>query len=416
MDIRRTPSGRPKRYLWIGALVVAAIASVGLMARGRGEPDVVVDRSALIIDSVSRGTLVRDVTAPGNLVPENVRIIAAITAGRVEQLPVRPGVMVTPETILVEMSNPDVELQQLESQGALTASEADVVSDRGATQAEELSQRALLATLEAQLSDARRQLDVMEALSADGLAARMEVAAARDRARELASRESLERRRLDVLSRTSAGRTTLQRQQIARLRAVSRFYQQRIESMRVRAGESGILQELPLELGQWVNPGMILARVAKPERLKVVIRVPESQARDVAVGQEVVIDTRNGATRGRITRIAPAVSQGGAVEAEAFITGALPEGARASLGVDCTIEVQRIRDVLQIARPANVQPGSTVDLFRVDAGGKTATRVRVQLGAASVRVAQVISGLQSGDKVIVSEIAVPEGTTRVKLR
>jgi HlyD family secretion protein len=415
MDIRRKPPARPNRHLWIGALVAAAVACVGLMARGRGEPDLVIDRSALIIDSVTRGTLVRDVTAPGNLVPENVRIIAAITAGRVEQLPVRPGVMVTPETILVEMSNPDVELQQLESQGALTASEADVVSDRGATQAEELSQRSSLATLEAQLGEARRQLEVMEALSADGLAAKMELAAARDRARELASRESLERRRLDVLSRTSAGRTTLQRQQIARLRAISRFHQQRIESMRVRAGESGILQELPLELGQWVNPGMILARVAKPERLKVVIRVPESQARDVVVGQEVVIDTRNGATRGRITRIAP-VSQGGAVEAEAFITGALPEGARASLGVDCTIEVQRIRDVLQIARPANVQPGSTVDLFRVDAGGKTATRVRVQLGTASMRVAQVISGLQSGDRVIVSEIAVPEGTTRVKLR
>jgi len=141
MDIRRTRPARSNRYLWVGALLIASAASVGLMARRGSEPDVVVDRSAVIIDSVSRGTLVRDVTAPGNLVPENVRIIAAITAGRVEQLPVRPGVMVTPETIIVEMSNPDVELQQLESQGALTASEADVVSDHGATQAEELSQR-----------------------------------------------------------------------------------------------------------------------------------------------------------------------------------------------------------------------------------------------------------------------------------
>lgn len=415
MDIRHAPVASRSRYVWAAAMLVAALASVGLIARGRGEPDVVVDKSAIIIDSVSRGTLVRDVTAPGNLVPESVRIIAAVTAGRVEQLPVRPGVMVTPETILVEMSNPDVELQQLESQGALTASEADVVSDRGATQAEQLSQRASLATLEAQLSEARRQLGVMEALSKDGLAARMELDAARDRARELASRESLERSRLAVLSRTSTGRSVLQGQQIARLRAISRFHEQRIASMRVRAGESGILQELPLELGQWVNPGMILARVAKPERLKVVIRVPESQARDVVVGQEVVIDTRNGATRGRITRIAP-VSQGGAVEAEAFITGALPEGARASLGVDCTIEVQRIRDVLQISRPAGVQSGSAVDLFRIDPGGNTAARVRVQLGAASVRVTQVVSGLNKGDKVIISDIVVPEGTTRVRLR
>lgn len=415
MDVRREPRPRAKRYAVLATLVVAALASVGLIARGSGSPEVVVDKSTTIVDSVSLGTLVRDITAPGNLVPESVRIIAATTAGRIEQLPVRPGVMVTPQTILVEMSNPDVELQQLESEGALTASEAEVVRDGGDTQTQELAQRSLLATLEAQLSDARRQLDVMEALSADGLAAKIELAAARDRARELGLRETLERQRLAVLSRTSAGRNVLQRQQIARLRAISRFHQQRVASMHVRAGESGILQELPLELGQWVNPGMILARVAKPERLKVVIRVPESQARDVAVGQDVAIDTRNGATRGRIARIAP-MSQGGAVEAEAIITGAMPEGARASLGVDCTIELQRIPGVLQISRPANVQPGTEVQLFRLDANGETATRVKVHLGTASVTTAQVISGLRKGDKVIVSEMAVPEGTTRVRLR
>ena len=417
MDIRREPTLRSPRKRYIGMSAVAGIGlvSIALIARGDSSADAVVDKSTVIIDSVSLGTLVRDITAPGNLVPENVRIIAATTAGRIEQLPVRPGVIVTPETILVEMSNPDVELQQLESEGALTASEAEVVRDGGDTQAQELAQRGLLATIDAQLKEARRQLDMLEALSKDGLAAKMEVAAARDRERELASRESLERQRLAVLSRTSSGRIALQRQQISRLRAISRFHRDRVASMHVRSGESGILQELPLELGQWVNPGMILARVAKPDRLKAVIRVPESQARDVAVGQEVTIDTRNGATRGRIVRIAP-MSQGGAVEAEATITGKMPEGARASLGVDCTIEVQRIPNVLQMSRPANVQPASETPLFRVDPNGETATRVLVRLGSASVRTTQVISGLKRGDKVIVSELNVPEGTTRVRLR
>ena len=357
----------------------------------------------------------RDVVAPGNLVPESVRIIAAVTAGRVEQLPVRSGVLVTPETILVELSNPDVELQQLESDGALTQSEAQAVSDRGSTEADQLSQRSIIATVSAQLSDARRQLAVLETLSAEGLAAKMEVATARERVIELAARESLERQRLQVLSQTSSGKTSLQRQQIARLRAISRFHQQRITSMRVRAGESGVLQEIPLELGQWVNPGMVLARVAKPDRLKVVIRVPESQAGEVSIGQKVTIDTRNGVTSGTITRVAP-VSQSGSVEAEAVITGKMPEGSRASLGVDCTIEVQRIPDALQVARPASVQGNSQVDLFRIDESGNTASRVRVQLGAASLRSVQVTSGLRPGDKVIVSELAVPEGATRIRLR
>ena len=357
----------------------------------------------------------RDVVAPGNLVPESVRIIAAVTAGRVEQLPVRSGVMVTPETVLVELSNPDAELQQLESEGALTQTEAQAVSERGMTEGDQLAQRALIATLSAQLSDARRQLVVLETLSAEGLAAQIEVAAARERVIELTSRESLERQRLQVLSRTSTGKTTLQRQQIARLRAISRFHEQRIASMRVRAGESGVLQEIPLELGQWVNPGMVLARVAKPDRLKAVIRVPESQASEVAVGQKVTIDTRNGVTAGTITRVAP-VSQGGSVEAEAIITGRMPEGSRASLGVDCTIEVQRIRDAIQLARPASVQGNSSVELFRIDDGGRTASRVAVRLGAASLQSVQVISGLRAGDKVIVSELAVPEGTRRVRLR
>jgi multidrug resistance efflux pump len=415
MDIRRAPRPHTRRTLIVAGSAVAAISSVAFILSGNSARDPVVERSSLVIDSVSRGTLLRDVVAPGNLVPESVRIIAAVTAGRVEQLPVRSGVLVDPETVLVELSNPDVELQQLESDGALTQSQAQAVSDRGMTEGDQLSQRSLIATLSAQLGDARRQLAVLETLSAEGLAAKIELAAARDRVAELAARESLERQRLQVLGQTSSGKTALQREQIARLRAISRFHERRRASMRVRAGESGVLQELPLELGQWVNPGMVLARVAKPDRLKAVIRVPESQAGEVAVGQKVTIDTRNGVTTGTISRVAP-VSQGGSVEAEAIITGTMPEGSRAALGVDCTIEVQRLHDVLHVARPASVQANSVVDLFRIDEGGNTASRVRVGLGAASLRSVQVISGLHAGDNVVVSELAVPEGVMRVKLR
>jgi multidrug resistance efflux pump len=414
MDVPRTTRQPTSRYL-VGAAVAGGLVVVTLALVSREGSEPVVERSALVIDSVRRGTMRRDVLAAGTLVPERVRIIAAVTAGRVEQLPVTPGMPVTPSTILVELSNPDVELERLESERNLNATQAALVEQEGLAQTQQLLQEGSLASLRTQAAEAKRQLKIFEFLDSSRMVAKNELAAAREKATELETREVLERQRLAVLISTGKRQLALQRGQVGRLQAISRFQSERVASMRVRAGETGVLQELPLQLGQWVNPGMLLARIAEPGRLKAVLRVPETQARDVAVAQTASIDTRNGVVRGRVVRIAPA-SQSGTVEVEVMLEGELPRGARAEQAIDGTIEVERLPDVLYVGRPANAQAESTIDLYRLAADGKTAERVRVQLGPVSVSTIQVRRGLSVGDKVIVSDVGTAEGAKSVRIR
>jgi multidrug resistance efflux pump len=414
MDIPRIGKRRPTRLLLgAGGVLALIVATVAVASRDASDP--VVERSSLVVDSVRRGTMVREVIAAGTLVPERVRIIAAVTAGRVEQLPVPPGTAVTPTTVLVELSNPDVQLERLESERNLNATQASLVEQEGLAQTQRLLQESSLASLETQAAEAKRQLKIFEALDSSRMVAKTEVAAARDKAREMETREELERQRLRVLVSTAQRQIALQHRQVARLEAISRFQGDRVSSMRVRAGESGVLQELPLELGQWVNPGMLLARIAEPGRLKAVLRVPEVQARDVAVSQTVKIDTRNGIVRGHVARIAPA-SQSGTVEVEVFLEGELPKGARASQAVDGTIEVERLPDVLYVGRPTIAQAETATELYRLLPGGKTAERVRVQLGPVSVSTIQVRRGLNVGDKIILSDIGAAEGAKVVRIR
>ena len=414
MDVPRVTKRRTSRYV-AGALAAGAlvIATVAIASRDASDP--VVERTSLVIDSVRRGTMVREVIAAGTLVPERVRIIAAVTAGRVEQLPVPPGTAVTPTTVLVELSNPDVQLERLESERNLNATQATLVEQEGLAQTQRLLQEGTLAALRTQAAEAKRQLQIYEALDSSRMVAKTELATVRDKAREMDTREELERQRLRVLISTAQRQIALQSRQVARLEAISRFQQDRVASMHVRAGESGVLQELPLELGQWVNPGMLLARIAEPGRLKALLRVPETQARDVAVSQTASIDTRNGVIRGRVVRVAP-VSQSGTVEVEVILEGELPKGARAAQAVDGTIEVERLPDVLYVGRPANAQAEGAVELYRLTPGGKTAERVRVQLGPVSVNTIQVRRGLNVGDKVIVSDIGAAEGAKVVRIR
>jgi HlyD family secretion protein len=414
MDVPRVARRRRPIYL-VGAVGAVVIALIALAVASPGSPEPAVERSSLVIDSVRRGTMVREVNAAGTLVPERVRIIAAVTAGRVEQLPVRPGTAVTPETILVELSNPEVELERLESEQNLNATESALAEQQGLAQTQRLVQEGALASLRSQLAEAHRQLKIFEVLDSSRMVAKTELETARDKARELDTREALERERLRVMSATARRQLALQARQVAHLESISRFQNARVASMHVRAGESGVLQELPLELGQWVNPGMLLARVAEPGRLKAVLRVPEAQARDVSVSQRVSIDTRNGLISGRVMRIAPA-SQGGAVEVEVLLEGELPKGARAEQAIDGTIELERLPNVLYVARPANADAGSTIELYKLTPDGKSADRVRVQVGAISANTIQIRSGLNPGDKIIVSELGAAEGAARVRLR
>ena len=414
MDIprqRKTPRGRIA--LIAGGLIAAVAGTVALTRLEPAAPSV--ERATLWVDTVRQGTLLRQVRAPGTLVPEHVRIISAVTAGRIEQLVTRPGTTVNTSTVLLQMTNPDVQLQALEAERQLGAAEANMVSLRNQLETTKLQQQATVATITTEANDARRNAEVFEALDKKGLSSVNEVARARERADELTSRRAIEQRRLTMLQQTLGRQLALEEANVERMRAVAQFQRDRVASMNVVAGEEGVLQQLDLELGQWVVPGQILARVAQPGKLKAVLRVPETQAKDIVLGQPTSVDTRNGLVSGRVSRVDPAV-QNGTVTVEVALEGALPRGARADLSVDGTIEIERLQNVLSVGRPAYGQPESTVGLFVLDPDGKSARRVQAKLGRASVNAIEVVQGLKPGDKVIISDVSQWDGQERLRIK
>jgi HlyD family secretion protein len=414
MDIKREPPPRRRRYLLGGGAVLGLLILV--LGIGRLRPAAPsVDRAALVIDTVRRGDMTLDVRAPGTLVPEHVRILAAATAGRVEALPIRAGATVTPATTVVLLSNTDVELQAMQSEQQLSAAMSSLASLRTALHQQRLSQEGIVAQTVTQAQDAQRNVAVFESLDRKQLAAANEVSAARDKARELGTRLDLERRRLQDVAGSEREQLALMQEQVARLREIVSAQRRRVTAMRVVAGESGQLQVLPLELGQWVNPGMELARIAQPGRLKAVLRVPDVQARNITVGQRATVDTRSGLVDGHVVRTDPS-SQNGTVTVEVALDGALPAGTRSDLGVDGTIEIARLTNVLYVGRPPYGDPGASVGLFKVGADGRDAVRVPVKLGRASANTVQIVSGLAAGDRVIISDMSSWDNVSRMRIR
>jgi HlyD family secretion protein len=414
MDIARTPKPKRGRYIAIGAGVLALVLVTFLLGSlPTAAPSV--ERSTLLIDSVQRGTMVRQVRAPGTLVPERVRFVSALTAGRIERLPLRPGATVTAGADLLEMSNPDVQLEALEAGRQVTAAEAALVNLETSLATQRLTQQATIASAEALASDAKRQATMLASLSKQQLTSRNELAQAEERAAEQSARLAAEKGRLQVMDGAMQRQIQLQRSEVARARSIAEFQAARVASMHVRAPEDGVLQTQPLEFGQWVQSGQVLATIAQPGRLKAVLRVPETQARDVVVGQPVDIDTRNGIAKGHVMRVDPSV-QNGTVTVEVSLEGTLPRGARPDLSVDGTIEIERLPDVLHVGRPAYGQGESTVGLFRLDADGKYASRVSVKLGRTSVNSIQIMQGLNVGDKVIIGDMSQWDNVERVKLK
>ncbi|MCC6319774.1 MAG: HlyD family efflux transporter periplasmic adaptor subunit [Gemmatimonadaceae bacterium] len=414
MDIKREPPKKTKRNILIAAgvvgIVVATVALSNLEARPQGVP-----RAELWIDSVVRGPFTRSVRAPGTLVPEQMRYVAAVTAGRVEARPLRPGSPVTRATVILELSNPEVQLEALNAQRNVTQAEQDLVTLKTSLESNRLAQESQVAQLVSQRGIALREAAVFEGLDQKGLSSKNEVQRARESAAELDTRLTLERKRLAVITNAIAEQIEKAEANLARMRAISQFQQERVNSMKVLAGEDGVLQSLNWELGQWVNPGQELARVAQPGKLKAVLRVPETQVKDVALGQKASIDTRNGLIDGRVMRIDP-ISQNGTVTVEISLEGELPRGARADLSVDGQIELERLDNVMYVARPAYGQPESTVGLFKVSADGRTAERISVKLGVASVSTIEVQQGLQPGDSVIVSDMSRFDNVQKVRIQ
>jgi HlyD family secretion protein len=415
VDIPRKPANKNRKWAAYGggAILLLVVVTAALT---RMEPAAQpVESATLWYDTVQRGDMVRQVRGPGTLVAEDIRWISAVTQGRVERKLVQPGTPVTAGTVLVELSNPDVERQALEAQRQLTAAQADLTTLRSSLENQRLTQEATLAQVTAQFNEAERQAASHEALARQNMVSAQELARARDNAADLRTRVGVERKRLQFMQESMRQQIASQESQLTMLRRLAQFNQTQIASMQVRAVTGGVLQELPVELGQWVNSGATLAKVVQPGRLKAVLRIPETQARDVTVGQPASIDTRNGVVAGRVVRIDPA-AQNGTVTVDVALEGALPRGARPDMSVDGTVDIERLRNVLFMGRPAYGDAESTVGIFKVTPGTREAVRVQVRLGRSSASTIEVQQGLNPGDVVILSDMSQFERSDRVKLQ
>jgi hypothetical protein len=318
-------------------------------------------------------------------------------------------------TVLLEMSNPDVELQALTAQQQLSAAQAQLVSLRTSLETNRLNQQGVVASLRTQLRDAQRQASSGETLAQRNLIAANDLAKARDLATELTERLHIEQERLELMSNTVDSQLTLQRDQIARLRDVAEYNRQRVQSLHVTAGVEGVVQDLTLQPGQWVQSGTEMAQVLQPGRLKAELKIPETQARDVALGQKADIDTRVGHVPGHVIRMDPGATNG-TVTVDVSLEGALPQGARPDLQIEGTIEIERLADVLSVTRPAYGQPNSSSGIFRTTDGGRYGERVNVRFGRASVNDIEVLGGLKAGDEVILSDMTRWDNVDRVRIK
>ncbi len=414
MDIPREPKSKKKRWFWIaGGIIGVVVITVALGRLGPAAPSV--DKNTIYTGVVQRGEMVRRVRGPGTLVSEQIRWVVALTAGRVERILVQPGEEVDSATTLLILSNPDVEIQALQAQSQLAAEQARLVDLKTNLQTQRLSQASQVETVRALYQESMRNLRRDEELAEKGLISDIDLQNSRDRADEFESRLQIENQRLAVMTQAVESQLAAQRGQVERLRQIAEFQVNLIQSMRVPAGVSGVLADQPLEEGQWVRPGDNLARVVQPGRLRAELRIPETQARDVAIGQVALIDTRSDTIMGHVVRIDPAV-QSNTVTVDVRLEGELPREARPDLSVDGTIEIERLADVLYVGRPAYGQANSLVGLFKVVEDGNAAIRVTVRLGRHSVNTIEVIDGLIEGDIVILSDMSAWDAYDRVRLR
>jgi HlyD family secretion protein len=418
MDIARPSNLRRKRirqaiYLTIGLLVIAAV-SVALSRLQPAAPTV--EMATLWPDTVKRGPMVRQVRGLGTLVPEETRWITPVTTGRVERILLRPGTPVTPDSVIMELSNPTMEQELQDAQLRLQSAEASLSNTKVQLQNDLLTQRGAVAGLEAEHAQATFEQQQNETLFKKDLISALQLKQSQNRTQQLLVRLEIAKEQLD--SRAESTRATLSVQQsvVDQARALLALKREQRDGLRVRAGVSGVLQAIPTEIsvGKSVGPGTDLARVADPMRLKAEIRIAETQAKDIQIGQKAEVDTRVGIIPGRVMRIDPSV-QNGTRTVDVSLEGELPRGAVPDLSVDGTIELERLDNVLFMGRPAFGQEQSTVRIFKVDAEG-SATRVPVQLGRSSVSSIEIVSGLNVGDKVILSDMSSWDAFDRLKLR
>jgi HlyD family secretion protein len=416
VDIQRPASAlRAKkiRRATYGAAAVLVIIGISVVL-GRLEPAApTVERATVWVDTVKRGAMLRQVRGSGTLVPEETRWIPALTQGRVERIILRPGAEVTPDSVILELTNPQLQQSALEVQLQLQAAEAAFTNRRVELDNQLLSQRAASATVEAEMRQAQLQAQADETLASQGLVSDLTVKISRSKADELQNRHGIEQKRLEQSTAAISSQLAVQRAEVDRLRTLYQLRRNELDALRVRAANVGVLQQVPVEVGQQVAPGTNLARVADPSRLKAELRIPETQTKDIAIGQVAAVDTRNGIIPGAVSRIDPA-AQNGTVTVDIRLDGPLPRGARPDLTVDGTVEIERLENVIYVGRPAFGQEDSVVSLFKLTPTGE-AIRTKVSLGRSSVNTIEIREGLQPGDEVVLSDMSRWDAVDRVRL-
>jgi len=416
MDVARPPRTRFERFRKAGyTSVIVVIVGGALFGATRLRPAApTVEASTLWPDTVKRGPMVRQVRGLGTLVPEDLRWVAAPSLARVERVVVQPGTTVAPDTILLELSNPQLEQEAEESRLKLQGAEAALANLRIQLRADTLQQQAAVAAIESDYQKARMQADMNEALAKRQLVSELILRQSQLDAEQLAIRRKLADEQIAARADAAAAQMQVQQSAVDQARAIAALKSRQLEELHVRAGIAGVLQTVAVDVGQQVAPGSNLARVANPGRLKAEVKISETQAKDLLLGQRANIDTHNGIVAGHVVRIDPSV-QSGTRTVDVGLDGPLPVGAVPDLSVDGTIELEHLERVLFIGRPAFGQPQSRVSLFKVDPDGVYAKRVAVKLGRSSVDAIEVLDGLVEGDRVILSDMSAWDGVDRIRL-
>jgi len=417
MDIERPANARTKKirriaYVAIGAVSVAGV-TYGVSQLRPAAPSV--DKATIWTDEVKRGPMLREDHGLGTLVPEDLRWIPAQTDSRVDRIVIRPGAVVKPEMIILELSDPQLQRDALDAEYQLKATEADYVNLKVQVNSELLNQKAAAAAVRSEYEQAKIQHEVDDKLFQQGIGSDVTAKLSKVKEEQLAIRAQLEDERTKIAAESSKARLEAQQARVEQQKALYQLRRSQVEALHVRAGINGVLQLVPVEVGQRVTPGSNLARVADPKKLKAEIKIAETQAKDVAISQRVSIDTRNGVVKGHVSRIDPSV-QNGTVTVDVAIEDALPQGARADLSVDGTIEIENLKDVLYVSRPVNGQSDSTIGLFKLVDDGSEAVRVNAKLGRSSVNKIEILQGLKAGDKVILSDMSAWDAFDRIRLR
>lgn len=418
MDIKRSGKSKLKKRIGTATLVVAGLIAIGGVVFGLSKlkPTApTLDRSTAVIDTVKRGQMIREVRGIGTLVPQLIRLVPAPADGRVEKILVQAGVEVGADTVIVELSNPQMEQQALDAEFQVIAAQADQESLRLRLESDVLTQQSAIATINAEYSQAKLQLDTDEMLAKQGLVAGLLLKVSRVHVQDIAGRLDIERQRLALSGKSTKAQIKAQESRIQQFRALAKLKNEQVEALKVRAGITGVLQQVTVQVGQQVTPGLNVARVADPASLKAELKIAETQIKDVKLGQAVAVDTRNGLIQGQVSRIDPAAREG-TFTIDVSLTAPLPTSARPDLSVDGTIELERLNDVLYVGRPAFGQGQQTVGMFLLSPNGQQAVRTQVMLGRSSVSSIEIVNGLRAGDQVVLSDTSAMDSYNQIRVR